>query len=304
MEDLPVLEEQGVVVGGVQFDPELALGVREHVAHRAEHLRCRAHRVGLLEVQLGAPHPAVALSGVPHLVAQHRVFHGAAAARQQRPHVRGGVDLPGVGPRHLVPLGEERAGRPAQRLGQQRGDDLRLPDLGQGAVDDQGAETGHRGGPVDQRQAFLEPQFERLDAPFPQHRAGRDGGAVPQQVALPDEGGGDVGQRGEVTTGTQRADLGDGGGQPEVEVQGQPFQYLGAHRRVPLGQRVQPRGEDGPGLVLGEERPHPGAVAADQVGLEFHLVVRPDEHVDHLAEPGGDPVHRGAVVDDVLEQLP
>nr|WP_196812296.1 hypothetical protein [Nocardia sp. CNY236] len=88
------LEEERVVVGGVQLGRHDAGGVVDGVAHRADDLRDGPQRVRLLQVDLSALDGDPLLLLLLNLAADLPVLQRQAAAGQQGAHVGRVVHLP------------------------------------------------------------------------------------------------------------------------------------------------------------------------------------------------------------------
>ena len=121
-------------------------GEAEHVPHRAVHLRRAAQAVGVLHRV-----PAVPVAGQQRRPGQQRAQVGRAdqLARMRPDH---------LDPLVVGPVGAE------QRLDRQRAGHVGRLDQHRGVVHREREQRLHRFGPVDQGQAFLGRQRQRLDA--------------------------------------------------------------------------------------------------------------------------------------------
>ena len=181
--DLAVADYDGIVHHRAELGFQDPAGETEHVADRAVYLRRAAQAVRVLD---GVP--AVPVAG------QQR------GPGEQRAEVGRAVELPRVRPQRLDPLvvgpvgAEQRLHR--ERTGHVGGGDEHLR-----VVDREGEQRLHRLGAVDQRQALLGRELQRLDPVLGQHLPGRAAlGRVPlaAQPPLPDQGLGQVRELGQV----------------------------------------------------------------------------------------------------------
>ena len=175
---LAVGHHDRVVHHRAQLDVDDPAGVRQHVPDRAVHLRRAAQAVRVLHRV-----PAVPVAG------QQR------RAGQQRAQVGRAVQLARVRPDHLHPLVVGPVGA-EQRLDGQRAGQVGRLDQHQRVVDGEGEQRLHRLGPVDQGQALLRGQLQRLDAVLGQHLgagparpAGRRGRAAAPRRSAAGPGG-------------------------------------------------------------------------------------------------------------------
>ena len=153
-----------------------------------------------------------------------------------------------------------------------------------GVMHRQRAGRGHEVDTVRQRQPFLGFQDQPLDAGA-RHRfsAGEEFAAIPRlpaeasiaidavaiiSIAVPDgprQHRRDVRQRGEITTGTQRAFGGHARCHTGVEHIDQRLRHDGTHARMPLGQHVGADGHHRPHDLVGQRVANPHHAQQDQV---------------------------------------
>ena len=98
-----------------------------------------------------------------------------------------------------------------------------------GAGIGQAGQGGHHCGAVHQRQGFLRAQGQRRPTEFFMHVCRAAPLALVHHLALAAEGGGDVGQRGQVAAGTDRTFFRDQRQHIEFEKRLQAFQQFHAH---------------------------------------------------------------------------
>jgi hypothetical protein len=193
--DLPVRHDHRVVDHRAELDVDDPPGVRENVADRAVHLGSAAQAVRVLD-------------GVVALA----VARDQRAARQQPAEVGGAGQLAGVRADHLHPLVVRLVG-PEQRLDAHRGGDVGHRDEQPDVVDGQREQHLHRLGAVDERQALLRREDQRLDAGLGQQLgrgpAPQVGVTAPAQPALADQRLRQVRELGEVAGRTDGALAGD-----------------------------------------------------------------------------------------------
>ncbi len=280
-----VAEHQRIVGHAVGLDRQRGRGLAHHVQRRAHHLRLAAQAVRILHA-----HIVVAVR-----IADRRAVHQFA----QR---SGGGDLPvlaaqGVDAR--IERGVRALGRfGGQRAGDQRGMEhaLDLEQPGQRV-------GGGKLGAVEQRQAFLGAQRQRLQAGLRQRLRGRQALAADEGFADADHHRGQMRQRRQIAGRADRA--------------------LARHHRhhVVLQQRFQQRERSrthagGPlcqaGQLQRQHQPHhrhrhrladPGRMRQHDIALQGVQVLALDTHAGQLAEAGVDAVHRRALGDDRLHRL-
>ncbi len=215
---------------------------------------------------------------------------GQPGALQHGGHVGGGGALAGVRA-DGVQLGLEDLVGAEQRLQREGGGDVgRLVEpveVGEGH--DQHAE--HAVGAVEEGEALLLPELDRLDAVLGEQLAGGADGAVGALgVALAHERERTVGQRGEVAGAAEGAVLVDDRGDPGVEHVGHGLRHGGAHPGVAGGDGLEPEEHQGADDLALDARAHAGGVRADDVALELGAQLGTDVPGGEGAEPGGHPV--------------
>ena len=244
----------------------------------------------------GVPNRAVDLwdaterVGILDLVGRGVVVGHQPRVAQEVAHLRGDGDLAGVRAGELVG-GRVGDVRPEQRL-----DRLRRRDRGRAREpvrvgQQERADPAHQLRPVEEGEALLRLEDERVEPLFAQREQGRHDVAAQLHLAAPDQGQREVGERREVA---RRADTSLGGHDrvdPELEEPQQPVNDHGPAARVTERQRVRPQEEHRPHDVARQRGTHPHGVAHEEVLLEPPRVGRRDVRRRQVAEPGRDPVH-------------
>ena len=284
----PVRRDDRIVDGAGQLDRRHRFGVRQRGPHRAVHLRGAAQRIRILhprERVLAARGPAADPRGTG----------------QQPAQVRGGGLLPRMRAQRVQVLGEDVVGaqQPLDRQGRgQVGGGGEPAEVRSG----QHQHAQHPVGAVDQGQALLFPQHQRLDAGVGQRLARRAQLAVGgTHLTLAHRGQGTVAQRRQVTGAAERTVFAHHRGEPGVQQRGVGVGDGRADPGAPGGHGVQP---------VEHQRPHhlPVHLAAggrgvgpDQRALQRLALRHRDLPGGQGAEPGGDAVVRPLVVDQRLD---
>ena len=151
-DDAALREDERVVGRAVHLDVEDPSEVIERVADRAVDLRHAAERVRVLDLVGEA-----LVAGLERRVAQE-----VAELRRDR-------DLAGVRPGELVGSGEGDV-RAEQRLDAHRRGDARGPGQPVGVGEEQRPDRGHQLGAVEEREALLRLERQRLEADLAQTR--------------------------------------------------------------------------------------------------------------------------------------
>jgi hypothetical protein len=271
-EDAVLLAHEDRVVGhAVELDLELLAGVRERVAHRADHLRRRAHRVGVLHLNLELAGDEV---GAVHHLAQ----------------VGGAGDRAGEAAQ-LVELALVRFHVGEQRLERHGGRDLGLLDPAVGVVEDQAADPGDQVGAVDggETVAGLQPGYG--DAGL-LHRLGRRHPlALVEALAFAHERERELAHRGQVAARADAALLAHDGCHALVEHVHVRQGDFGAAAGVPATVHVDARDHRRAHVLDRGRPPDPRGVVVDQVLLELLDLLVGEHHLGELADPGVDAVH-------------
>ena len=157
--------------------------------------------------------------------------------------------------------------------------------------------------PVHEREPFLRFQLDRLESRRAQRGAGVPPSLLPSLV-LPHQRQRQMGQGGQVP-GRAHAPL-RGHTRVHAGIQHRDNQLGkdGTHPARPPHQHVRPQQHHRPHAVEGERIAYARGVTADQVALQLADALGGDAHVRQLAEPGGDPVDRGAAGERGLDNLP
>ena len=280
-----------VITGLSTADDELAerdrAGVVDGVARGAVHLRRAAQRVRVL----------------------HARAHGRVAVRrddrrvgEERAEVRGGCRLPDLRTQRHEVGGEDRIGAELA-LDRHRGGDVGRVEQHREVVEREQQHPEHAVGAVDEGEALLLAQHERLDAGRGQ-RVGRRNEVARgvAHVALAHRGERDVRERGEVARAAERAVLADDRGDAGVEHRGVGLHDDRAHAGVAGGERLQAqqlqRAHD-LALDLGAGA---GGVRADEARLQLGAALGGDERGGERAEAGRDAVVRLGVVGEAFDE--
>ena len=214
---------------------------------------------------------------------------------QQRAQVGRAVQLARVGPQRLHPLVVGPVGA-EQRLDRQRAGDVGGLHQQLRVMHREREHRLHRLGAVDQRQALLGRELQRLDPVLGQHLRGRAAlrpVARPAQPSLADQRLGQVRELGEVAGGADRALAGNDREQTEVQELEQPLRQVAPDAGVPGGQRSGPQQEHrAHGGVVERRRPAPAACEMTIAPCSRRQVLLPHPGVGQRAEPGVHPVDR------------
>ena len=289
-DELPALDEdEGVVGGRVQLDGDRRLRVGEEVPARPVDLWGAAEGVRVLHLVA----PAVRLED--------------GGALQQTKDVRGARPL-ALERAELVDLGEEAPPRALQRLEGERARDVRRPGESLRPNDRQRADGGHELGPVDERQAFLGLQLDRLEAGADERLGPREDVAVDLRVALADQREREVRERGEVARRADGAPARHERGHARVQAAEEQLHGLDPRARVPLGERVRAQEHRPPHHLVGVRLADAARVASQEPELELRGELGRDRLRDEPAEAGVDPVRvlapgLGSALDELARRL-
>ena len=281
-------EDEWVVGRRVDLDAEDALELRQRVASGAVDLRHASEAVGVLHAVLG-----IGAMGRPDL-----------AVRQQRAQVPGRCDLPRMRARGDQLLREGGAGA-EHRLEAHRADDVGGQRQPNGVVVSERANPGHELGPVEQRQAFLCLQLDRLERGARQRLgSAARAGTVDGRLALPDEHERDVGQRREVARRAETATRRDDRMDRRVQHRDEEVDDLDSHAGEPDRQGVRPKEEHRPHDVIGQRVADAGGMGADEIALEGRRLRGVDARIGQISEAGGDAIDSCAVGHEPLDHGP
>ena len=272
--DGAVAQHQRVVGRGIGLDPQDFAGMRQLVETGADHLRCAAQAIGVLHAQIVFAVAFADLRSVEQVANDLRRHDLAAMAAQ------------------AVDLVMKRRGRTHRRIERQRRGDERI-DRQPPAVEQRG--KGQSGGhlrAVEQREPFLGFEHERFEACALQGRARRHAFAPVEGVAFPDQGGGDMGQRGKIARCADRSLFRDHGGHASLDQLLQPFDNHGPDPGCPAPQRKALERDDEAHDLRIERRSEARAVRKHQIALERAEIGFADAHAGELAEAGVDAVDR------------
>ena len=156
----------------------------------------------------------------------------------------------------------------------------------------QHAQPRHEMRAVEQGQSFLGLERQRPHTGGLQRLSGGHSPPVGHRLALADEAGGHVSERGQVTRRSHRSLLGDDGMHRTVQARHQGLDHArpdaGGAARQRRGQQEHQRA----GLGLGQRGTDTPGVAQHQIALQRRPLGRRNHHVLELADPGGDAVDR------------
>jgi hypothetical protein len=265
-------EDQGIVRGGVQLHVQDPAQVVQGIPNGAVDLRHAAQRVRILDLVRRA------------VMRRHQ-----PGIPEEVPHLGGNSDLARVRTGKLV-HGRERNVRRQQRLHALRRGHGRGPRQAVGIGEEKRAQRAHQLRPVEERQAFLRLERERLDPGLAQRQEA--GHHLPAQLDLapPDQRKREMRERREVP-GRPDAPLGR---DHRVDSRLQERQDPVHHQRPAAGvaerERVRPQQQHRADHVPGQRRADAHRVAHEQVLLELAGVGRRDMGARQVAEPGRDPV--------------
>ena len=266
-------EHHRVVGDRAQLALHHLAGEGDHVPAGPVDLGGAAQRVGVLDGVVG-----VAVAGQDGRPGEHGPEVGRAGhlAGMGAELVEAGLEGPVGAEQALDRHGAGHIGHGGQGLG-----------VGHG----QAGKGEHPLGPVDQRQALLERQPERLQPGLPQALGGGQAAAVDHDLALAEQRQGQVGELGQVTGGADRAVLGDHRGDPGGQQGDQRLHHQRPDPGVALGEGAGPQQLHAPDHLGLQRVAGGGGVRQDDPALQLLQVGRGDGGVGEQPEPGGDAVH-------------
>jgi hypothetical protein len=203
----------------------------------------------------------------------------------------------------LVQAGLERPVGAEQALDRHGAGHVGHGGKGLGVGDGQAGQGEHPLGPVDQRQALLEGEPQRLQPGQDQPLGGRQAAAVELDLALAEQGQGQVGELGQVAGGADGAVLGDHRGDPGGEQGDQRLHHHRPHPREALGQGPGPQQLHAPDHLDLQRVAGAGGVRQHDAPLQLLQVGRVDGGVGEQAEPGGDAVDPAPLGHGTLDHL-
>ena len=165
-------------------------------------------------------------------------------------------------------------------------------------------DRGHELGAVDQRQALLGGEHERLQAGAAQSLGAGHHLAVQLDHALADQRQGQVCERCQVAAGAQRAARRHHRVHARGEQRQQQLDGLAADAGRAGRERVRAQQHRGPHDLGREGVTDAAGVAAQQVELQPRDLVVLDGDVHEAAEPGVDPIGRRARLDRLVDHRP
>ena len=204
-------------------------------------------------------------------------------------------------------LGREHRVGAEQSLDAHRRDDVGDREQAAHVVAHERQHPEHAVGAVDEREAFLCLEDDRVDARGPECRRSVDGVAALDHFALAEQHERDMRERREIATAAERAVLGDprrDAGREQVE------QPVGQHRPRPTAthrERARTQQHHRPHDLGLDRVAHAGGVRSDQCGLQAGSARGLHVHIGERAEAGRHAVdrqpRRGQLLDDVARRL-
>ncbi len=283
--DAAAREDERVVGRGVELDVEDAAQVVERVADRAMDLRRAAQRVGILD-----------LVGVAVMAGLQ------ATVAEQMPKLGGDPDLARVRTRQLVGRRERDVGA-EQGLHAHRRDDARGPRQAVRVGQQERPDRAHHLGPVEEGEALLRLEGQRLQTGLAQRDQGRHDDAAELDLAATDERERQVGERGEIARRADAALLRHDRVDPAAEEVEEAIDDQRPAAAVAEGEGVRAEQEHRPDDLAREGRPDAGGVAHQDVLLEPGRIRRRDEGRGQVAEPGRHAVHDGSLGDERFDDV-
>ena len=279
-DDLVRIREQDRIVGHrIGFDRQRARGVGEQIEAGAHYLWLAAETVGIL-------HPiAIVVAG------------GDIAAVEQRAQPGRDRDLAGLAAQ-VVDARVERGAAAFQSVnrkcaGMECSVEHALPEK-QGVERD----CGRGLGAVDQREAFLWREDQRIAAHVPERFGGGEYFAGEVDAAFAHQRSDHVRERGEIARRADAALAGDERHCVGVEQGHQRVDHVAPHPRMAATETDQFEDDHQPRDVAGKRWPKPAAVAEDQIALKVGELVGGDTGLREQAKAGVDAVHGRAAGDD------
>jgi hypothetical protein len=168
----------------------------------------------------------------------------------------------------------------------------------------QAGEREHPLGAVDQGEALLVGELQRLEAGAPQALRRRHALPVHLHLALADERQREVRELGQVAGGAHGAVLGDHRRHPGGQQREKCLHDDRAHARVALDQGAGAQQLHGPHDLRLQRVTTAGGVGQDDAALQLAQVGGGDRRIGQQAEPGRHPVHPPALGDRALHHVP
>ena len=184
----------------------------------------------------------------------------------------------------------EGGGRAHQRLQRDRSGQIGNLRHAQAARHRQPAHSGHRLGAVQQRQALLGRQNQRLQARPAQRLASGHPLAFVKRLALADHHQRQMSQRRQIPARAHRTLLRNHRMHPGIEQRHQQLHQRRTAAAEAFGQYIGAQQQHGPRLGLGERLAHSAGVAAHQIALQLRQTLRRNAHIRQLAKAGIDPI--------------
>ena len=217
--------------------------------------------------------------------------------------LRGHRELPGVRPGQLI-LGGERDVRALQRFDAHRRGHARGPAKSLRIGQQQRADGAHHLGPVEEGQALLRLEPQRLQSRFAEGDEGGHDVAVSLDLSPTDQRQGQVGQRRQVAGCPDAPLLRHDRMQATRQELQDPIDQQWPAPGVAKGQRVCPEQQHRPDHVPRERRAHAGRVRHQEVLLEPLRILGGDDGRGQRAEPGRDAIHDLPGADELLDDRP
>ncbi len=170
-----------------------------------------------------------------------------------------------------------------------------------GAPERERTHSGERLSSIEEREAFLGFEADWFDAGASQRDAAGHTLAAVDRLAFADDAERQVGQRGKIAGGADRAFRRDHGVHAAIQHECQGLGKDGADAAVPKCQRIGAQGHDDSRFGFRERWAEPAGVAAHQVELQAGEFVIGDADFAELPEAGIDAVDRDVMLGDVLD---
>ena len=273
--------DQRIVVGAVEFGLDQLAQERQRVFQHADHMRCAAQRVPVLQPLLVARR-TVAVQVLAQALRHARLAGMRLGGEQHR------IEMVGIAVAGQHVERRQPGGEPRQVLR---------------TVERQAGQRRHHRGAIHDGQAFLGAQRQRRHADLGQRLARGAPPAPVHDVAFAAQHGRHVRQRRQVAAGADRA-LGRDQGQHIVAQQGfQPFQQRQADAGHAAHQRRQARGEYRARLGLVQEAAQPAAVVRVKVVRQFRHQRGRDVDRARIAVAGGHAIDDALLLQQPAEEV-
>ena len=283
--DAAACEDERVVGRRVELDIQHATEVIEGIADGAVHLWNATERVRVLDLVHRGVMAVLELALAQDVAELCRDRH-----------------LARVRPRELVRRRERDIG-PKERLDAHRRDDRGGPDEPVGVGQQECPDRPHQLRPVEEREPFLRPEFQRFQADFLKRLHRRHGRPVELDLAAPDERQRQVRERREVAGCPDAALFRHDRVDAVRQVREEPVDDQRPAAAVAQRERVGPQQEHRADDLARKGRPDARRVAHQQPALELARALWVHERRREVPEAGRHPVHHGTLGDEGLDDV-